>query len=116
MWRSESESMILNTYVPAGNTPQPFRCTPGISTGALNVMVVFRFQSSALTEVATAVPRRATQNTVVAALNNFIFSFAPELFNLRRSDFGVPCRSVSYRAGAAPIAPNEGNGHISQHS
>src|SRR5256885_3559884 len=44
MCRSESESMILKTYVPAGRTCAP---TPGTSTGPLNVILVLLFVSSA---------------------------------------------------------------------
>src|ERR1022692_2772594 len=79
MWRSDCESRILNTYVPAGKTPHPARCTPGISTGPLKAITVFRFQSSALAPGASTALTSAVKHIVVATLNSFIsFSFAPD--------------------------------------
>src|SRR5579862_2071124 len=64
MWRSDAESRTLNTYVPAGNTAQPFMWMPGVSTGWLNVITVFRFQSSAFTLEENAAASSAAQKTV----------------------------------------------------
>src|SRR5436190_12462800 len=72
MWRSDCESRILNTYVPAGSTPHPARWTPGISTGALNVITLFLFHSSALAPGVQTAPITARQQTVVMPLNIFI--------------------------------------------
>src|ERR1017187_7947125 len=82
MWRSDCESRILNTYVPAGNTPHPLRWTPGISTGPLKVITVFLFQSSALAPGASTAAVSATKHTVVAALNSFMFFLFPLDFRL----------------------------------
>jgi hypothetical protein len=60
--------------VPAGNTPHPAGWTPGISTGALNVMVLFLFRSSALAAGENVAPAsNARQNTVVrlSAISSF---------------------------------------------
>src|ERR1017187_6257089 len=76
IWRSDCESKILNTKVPAGNTPQPTRWTPGISTGLLNVIMVFLFDSSAFALGAIIALANAIQETVVIILNRFIFIFS----------------------------------------
>jgi hypothetical protein len=54
--------------VPAGNTPHPLRWTPGISTGPLKVIVVFRFHSLAFAIGEKTTPINARQNTVVVAV------------------------------------------------
>src|SRR5579864_2557265 len=76
MWRSEDESRILNTYVPAGSTPHPFKWTPGISTGPLKVITVFRFQSLARAPGTNIAPRAATQNNAFVTPKSFT-SFSP---------------------------------------
>jgi hypothetical protein len=55
--------------VPAGNTPQPFKWTPGISTGRLKVITVLRFHSSAFT-TETDIVANATRQTAVAVFVN----------------------------------------------
>src|SRR5579863_6172433 len=100
MWRSDCESRILKTYVPAGSIPQPWRWTPGISTGPLKVKTVFRFVSSALALGENPTPRTAMPNsTVGAALKNFI---------------GFPLVTLdSVRSRFAGLAP--GLGHAGVH-
>src|SRR5271170_1489289 len=48
-------------------------CTPGVSTGWLNVITVFRFQSSALALGENTVAMSAAQTTIGAAFKKFIF-------------------------------------------
>src|ERR1039458_3195197 len=75
MWRSDCESRILNTYVPAGNTPHPLRWTPGISTGPLKVNTVFLFQSLALAAGENIAPVSARQNTLVVTVLKILICF-----------------------------------------
>src|SRR5690349_4800953 len=73
MWRSDSESRSLKTYVPAGNTCAP---TPGTSTGALNVTTVFLFQSSADAPGNINKETAMTQTTTRHFVKTFIGTFS----------------------------------------
>src|ERR1039458_3440513 len=75
MWRSDCESRILNTYVPAGNPPHPLRWTPGISTGPLKVITVLLFHSSAFAPGENTTPASARQNTVDTAVFKTLICF-----------------------------------------
>src|SRR5271163_2918906 len=79
MWRSDCESRILKTYVPAGNMAQPWAWTPGVSTGSAKVITVLRFQSSAFTLEEHAAPMSAAQNTVGMVFENFTATPSPDL-------------------------------------
>ena len=64
--------------VPAGNTAHPLRWTPGISTGPLKVITVFRFHSSAFASGENTAPISARPNTVVVTVLKILiccFSF-----------------------------------------
>jgi hypothetical protein len=66
--------MILNTYVPAGNTPHPLRCKSGTATGPLKVITVFLFHSSAFATGENTAPITARQNKVAGtAFKKLIF-------------------------------------------
>src|SRR5579864_1600965 len=69
MWRSDCESRILKTYVPAGRLCWP---TPGTSTGPLKVITVFRFQSSALAEDTLSTQSTVRQGMIPIRLSSFI--------------------------------------------
>src|ERR1035437_9818823 len=72
MSRLDCESKTLKTYVPAGRIPKPCRWTPGISTGPLKVMTVFRFTSSALALGENAAPRSAMHSVACVAFQHVI--------------------------------------------
>src|SRR5579859_2864332 len=70
MWRSDCESISLKVYVPAGSIWAP---TPGISTGALNVTLVFLFHSSAFAPDGNARATRDKTKITPAILSLFTF-------------------------------------------
>src|SRR5579871_2543988 len=73
--------------------------TPGISTGMLNVTVVFLSCSSAFALGANAAPKRAMQSTPGAALKNVISLF------LYRSRFCAPLRCHAFQEGTRGAHP-----------
>src|ERR1039458_2792510 len=90
MWRSDCESRILNTYVPAGNTFHPVRWTPGISTGPLKVITVLLFHASAFAPGENTAPISAKPNTVVVTvLKTLICFFSFFSRNLRGRIFAL---------------------------
>src|ERR1017187_4757671 len=94
MWRSDCESRILNTQVPAGNTPHPLRWTPGISTGALKVITVFLFQPSAFAAGEDTTPISARQNTLVVNAFETLICFCSFVLNsgaIGSSLYRAPC-------------------------
>src|ERR1051326_4717337 len=94
MWRSDGESMILNTYVPAGKTCAP---TPGTSNGALNVMTVLRFQSSA-EAVGNTKKHAATRHTITKILVNAFIC----ILSLNSVNGRAKCEAGCRRGPGAP--------------
>ena len=68
MLRSDAESSSLKTYLPAGKI-----LPPGISTGWLNVTIVFLSHSSAITLSRSAGATRDEQKIIATTVNRFIF-------------------------------------------
>src|ERR1700738_4370399 len=76
MLRSDAESSSLKTYLPAGKI-----LPPGISTGWLNVTIVFLSRSSAITLSRSAGATRDEQRIIATTVNRFIFDDTQESEN-----------------------------------
>src|ERR1700691_1378779 len=70
-FRSNGESTNLNTYVPGSRT------CPGISTGSVNVTVVFSSKGPALDLVAVMAQRTTAQSEIAKRLK-IRMSFPPD--------------------------------------
>src|SRR5579864_4482062 len=93
MWRSDSESRILKTYVPAGKLCWP---TPGTSNGLLKVTTVFRFQSSALAVDTTSKQSTVRQSAIPNSLSSFMTS---PVFSPTNSPGGCSATRALYAVG-----------------